>query len=56
LWIERDAQGLRARVIEVDDLAAGAEVSRGASRLEEISAVVSAFVERFVGDDGVTGP
>ena len=50
VWVERGVDGLRARIIEVDDLERTEEISRAAVGIDEICRIVKAFLLRFAGE------
>jgi len=47
VWIEGDADGLRARLTATHDIAAAEETTHVASTVDEIAEIVRAWVEEF---------
>lgn len=54
VWVECGVDGLRARITEVDELGADAEVTRTVSGIDEICEIVRAFLLRFAVSGEVT--
>jgi hypothetical protein len=50
IWVERGAEGVRARIIEVRDLTSNEEISRTAAGIDEIVRIVRAFLDSFAHD------
>lgn len=46
-WLEHGVDGLRARIVEVDELGASREVTHTATGIDEICAIVRDFLQRF---------
>jgi hypothetical protein len=47
VWVELEADVLRARIVEVDDLEEAGQVTRPAAGIDEICRIVREFLVRF---------